>query len=66
MNAKTIGARLRVLRGDKTIREAARECGISYSALSMYEIGKRTPKDEVKIKLANYYGTSVEALFFAE
>lgn len=66
MNAKTIGARLRVLRGDKTIREAAHECGISYSALSMYEIGKRTPKDEVKIKLANYYGTSVEALFFAK
>lgn len=65
MNAKTIGTRLRMLRGDKTIREVAKECGISYSALAMYENGHRTPKDEVKVKLARYYNTSVEALFFA-
>ena len=66
MNPKTIGARLRVLRGEKTIREVAKDCGISYSALSMYEIGQRVPRDEVKKKLADYFGTSVEALFFAQ
>jgi transcriptional regulator with XRE-family HTH domain len=66
MDAKTVGARLRALRGEKTIREAAKECGIPYSTLSMYELGQRTPRDSVKIKLAKYYNTSVEALFFAQ
>lgn len=66
MDPRIIGERLRKARKEKTLREVARDCGISYSALSMYEIGQRTPKDAVKIKLAKYYGTSVEALFFAE
>ena len=66
MNAKTIGARLRVLRGEKTVREVAKDLGISPSALTMYELGQRSPKDEVKKKLAEYFGTTVGALFFAE
>lgn len=66
MNPTIIGERLRKARGDKTLREVAKDCNISYSALSMYEIGQRIPKDSVKIKLAKYFGTSVEALFFAE
>ena len=66
MDAKTVGARLRALRGDKTIREAAKECGIPYSTMAMYENGHRVPKDSAKIKLAKYYNTSVEALFFAQ
>ncbi len=65
MDKKIIGERLRKARGEKTIRQVAKDCGISYSALSMYEIGRRMPKDSVKIKLASYYNTSVEALFFA-
>lgn len=64
MDKKIIGERLRKARGEKTIRQVAQDCGISYSALSMYEIGQRMPKDSVKIKLASYYNTSVEALFF--
>jgi transcriptional regulator with XRE-family HTH domain len=66
MNAKTVGARLRTLRGKKTIREVANDCGIPYSTLAMYENGHRVPKDSAKIKLAKYYNTSVEALFFAQ
>lgn len=66
MNAKTVGARLRTLRGKKTIREVANECGIPYSTLAMYENGHRIPKDSAKIILAKYYNTSVEALFFAQ
>lgn len=64
MIKKVIGERLKKLRGDKTIRKVAADCGISYSSLAMYENGHRVPKDEVKKILANYYGTSVEALFF--
>lgn len=65
MDKKVIGERLKKLRGDKTIREVATEIGISYSTLAMYENGHRLPKDNIKIKIANYYGTSVEDLFFA-
>jgi len=30
----------------------------------MYENGKRIPKDDIKITLAKYYGSTVEAIFF--
>lgn len=65
MDKKVIGERLKKLRGDKTIRQVAEDIGISYAALSMYEIGKRLPRPPVMVKLANYFGTSVEDLFFA-
>ena len=64
MDKKVIGERLKKLRGDRTIRQAASDMGISYSTLAMYENGHRAPKDEIKIRIANYYGTSVEDLFF--
>ena len=66
MDNKVIGERLKNLRGDRTIRQAASDLGISPSALSMYELGERAPRDNVKKKLADYYGTTVGALFFAE
>ena len=50
----------------KTQEEVARAIGISTSALAMYEAGERLPRDEVKIRLANYYNVSVEFIFFAE
>lgn len=50
----------------KTQEEVARAVGISTSALAMYEAGERLPRDEVKIRLANYYNVSVEFIFFAE
>lgn len=65
MDKKVIGERLKKLRGDKTIRQVASDIGISYSALCMYETSQRTPRPPVMVKLANYYNTTVEALFFA-
>ena len=59
------GNRLTKLRGDKPQEKVAKAVGISVSALSMYEQGKRTPRDEIKVKLAEYYKTSVQYLFFA-
>lgn len=58
------GAKLKELRGDKTQTEAAAEIGITKSALAMYERNERVPRDEVKVKIANYYGVSVTFLFF--
>ena len=65
MDMKVIGQRLRILRGEKTQETVATACEISHSSLAMYESGSRTPRDEVKIKLAAYYGKSVHEIFFA-
>lgn len=43
---------------------AAEGIGITKSALAMYERGERTPRDEVKVKIALYYGKTVQELFF--
>lgn len=64
MNAKKIGKRLLKFRGIKSQDEVSKSVGISVSALSMYEQGNRIPRDEIKIKLASYFGTTVEELFF--
>ena len=65
MDSIMIGRRLRKLRGERSRGIVAKAIGISISALGMYETGDRIPKDEIKIKLANYYGQSVEVIFFA-
>ncbi len=64
MNCEKIGMKLIELRGKKTQMSVANKLGISVSALSMYEQGKRIPRDEVKLKLARFYGTTVENIFF--
>ncbi len=55
---------LKRLRGNKTRQEVAEACGITARALKSYELGDRIPRDDVKQKLANYYGESVTYLFF--
>jgi transcriptional regulator len=64
VNSKTIGKRLRSLRGDKTIADVASDLGITQGALCNYENGIRVPRDEIKIKIAKYYNSSVEQIFF--
>lgn len=64
MQPKVIGKRLLELRGEKSQAEVARAVGISDSALSMYECGERIPRDSVKVKLAQYYKTTVQKIFF--
>lgn len=59
-----IAERLVSLRGKRTREEVAKAVGISLSAMAMYENGYRIPRDETKIKLADYYGVSVEQIFF--
>ena len=65
LDRKRIAEKLVELRGEKTQVEVAENVGISLSALAMYETGNRIPRDEIKIRLANYYGTTVESLFFS-
>lgn len=64
MEKKKVGERLVEHRGGKSQREVAEAVGITQAALSMYEQGARTPRDDVKLKLADYFGTDVGTLFF--
>ena len=62
----SVGLKLKALRIEKkkTQQQVANELGIKKSSLAMYEKDKRTPRDEVKVAIADYYGESVQALFF--
>lgn len=60
----SIAEKLIKARGNKRREEVAAEVGVSLSAITMYEIGERVPRDETKIKLAKLYNTTVQELFF--
>lgn len=68
MDKQKIGQKLTALREakGKSREQVAVDIGISYSALVSYELGERIPRDEIKIKLANYYGVNVGDLFFSQ
>lgn len=59
-----IGRRLRILRGIRTRTGVAKEMGLSYSAISKYEDGRKVPNDSTKVRIADYYGTTVQHIFF--
>lgn len=59
-----VGKRLRALRGKKTLDEVAKALGVTSMAVSLWERGERIPNDDIKIKIAAYYNTTVTAIFF--
>lgn len=63
----SIGTKLKALRIMKksTQQEAAANIGITKSALAMYERDERIPRDEIKIRIADYYGETVQSIFFS-
>ena len=70
---ETTGMILRKLRGDRTQEEIAAILGITKSSWAMYERDERVPRDEVKIRIANFFGNLLGlseaervAIFFAE
>jgi transcriptional regulator with XRE-family HTH domain len=65
MNGPQIGERLRALRGERSQKEVAEAVGVTVMAVSLYESGERIPRDEIKLKLAKYYDTDVNSLFYA-
>ena len=58
------GEKLKTLRGDRSADEVAKAVGISRSAVGMYESEERIPRDDIKVRLAEYFGTTVQAIFF--
>jgi len=64
----SVGTKLKALRAEKkkSQQQAADDLKITKSALAMYERGDRMPRDEIKVRIAEYYGESVQSLFFSE
>lgn len=64
MDGKQIGQKLIKLRGNRSQGEVAKALELTQSAISQYENGDRIPSDEIKIRIARYFGQSVESIFF--
>lgn len=64
IDEKEMARKLIALRGNRTQNEVANALKISKSALSMYESGKRIPRDSVKMRISNYYKKSIPYIFF--
>jgi transcriptional regulator with XRE-family HTH domain len=64
-NKMSVGQKLRSLRGDKTQQFVADQIGVSLSAYIKYERDERGVRDEVKKRIANLYGLSIESIFFS-
>ena len=56
------GEILRELRGNITQEEMAKRLNITKSSLAMYERNERVPRDEVKVRIANYFGKTVQCV----
>lgn len=61
---ENIGSTLRTLRGARSQRAIADALGITKSSWAMYERNERIPRDEVKVKIAAFFGKSVQEIFF--
>ena len=57
-----IGERIRTLRGDLQQKDLAKDIGISVQVLSNYEINKNDPPLSVAVKLAEYFGVTLDYL----
>lgn len=68
MEALKIADKISKLRMKKGISKTqmADDLGLTVASISYYEKGERIPSDEVKIKMANYFGKSVQEIFFDE
>ena len=62
----SVGRRIRDARvaAGLSVKDLARECGVSRSAVAMYENDLRVPTDKIKRKLAEILNRGIEELFF--
>lgn len=66
MDSIEIGNRIRKLRESKGLsqKELAEKLGTSASSITMYECGKRIPRDELKITIARFFDKTIDSIFF--
>jgi transcriptional regulator with XRE-family HTH domain len=65
MTAGEILHDLRIKAG-KSMNDVSGDLDISVSAISLYESGKRIPRENIKKQLAKYYGVTVPDIFYAK
>lgn len=67
MNRESMARNLVSLRKKKgeTQEVVASNLNISSSSLAQYETGQKVPRDDVKIRIASYYETTVQDIFFS-
>lgn len=63
---KEVGEKIREMRGSRNLtqEELGNALGCTKMAISTYESGKRMPNDNMKIKIANYFGVSISSIFY--
>lgn len=64
MDKNVIGERLRELRGGRPRNEVGMAIGVTPQAILNYEQGVRIPSDDIKVKLADYFGKTVQEIFY--
>jgi len=66
LDANQIGGTLKGLREKRgeTMEELSNAINVSPSAIAMYESGRRIPRDEIKIKIAEHFSRTVESIFY--
>lgn len=65
LNAEDIGKRLRELRGfHRTLADVSDGSGVSAQQISQYETGQRIPSAETVARLAAFYDTTTDFIFF--
>ena len=64
MKPDSVGARLRVLRGDMSRKDLSAAIGVTPQAILNYEFGYRIPVDAVKVKIAKFFKKTVQEIFY--
>ena len=64
MEREKIGDRLRELRGEMSREELSAALGVTPQAILNYEFGYRVPNDDIKVKIAEFFGKTVQEIFF--
>ncbi len=66
--SKVLADNLFILRLNKhkTLRDVAADTGITFQSLNYYETGLKEPRLCTALKLAKYYGVSVEDLYYKD
>ena len=65
-NIETKGEKLVQMSSNRTLKNVAKDVVITIIALSNYEHDVSVPKDNIKVKLVDYYKISVQALFLVK
>lgn len=66
INKEVMGKKIKDMRigMGKTIAEMSNDTGIGEAALRNYECGLRIPRYTAMFTIADYFGTTVDSLFF--